>query len=527
MSASTEDDRLATAGRVASRGRITVFAAALTLLALLGVLFYDVFAGIVSTWARSETYAHGFLIPPLVLWLLWRRRDALHATTLRPDWRALALLALLGFVWLLGSLAAVVIAQQYAVVAMVPALIWLLGGRDLVRAWRFPLFFLLLAVPVGAFLVPPLMHFTADSAVNLLRLTGIPVYREGLYFSLPTGNWSVIAACSGIRYLIASFTLGCLYAYLSYRSPWRRLAFVAAAIIVPIAANAVRAYLIVLIGHLSSMRLAVGIDHLIYGWLFFGFVMLLLFWVGGFWREAPADPPRQHDAAGPAATPHGRVLVAALTGALVMAAWPVYAGLGNHPGLMLTGPPLALPAALPGWPAAEEPFTDWQPSYGGLSETAVRAYQGPSGPVGLYVGLYRDQREGAELVAWENGLVEPRAMDLRAWRVVSRAQDAVALADGATFSVPVAVLTNGRHWLAVWHWYWVSGDMTSSGTVAKLLTAKSRLLARSDAAAMVAVYVPLEAGDPLPRANISAFLQSALPVVTARLQATSTAEIGP
>ena len=140
-------------------------------------------------------------------------------------------------------------------------------------------------MPFGEALIPPLIDFTADFTVTALQLTGIPVYREGSFFTIPSGNWSVVEACSGLRYLIASFTLGALYAYLTYRSLKRRLIFIALSVIVPIIANGVRAYLIVMTGHLSDMSLAVGIDHLIYGWVFFGLVMLLLFWAGSFWRE--------------------------------------------------------------------------------------------------------------------------------------------------------------------------------------------------------------------------------------------------
>ena len=39
-------------------------------------------------------------------------------------------------------------------------------------------------------------------------------------------------------------------------------------IVVPIVANGGRAYMIVMIGHLSGMKLAVGADHLVYGWVF-------------------------------------------------------------------------------------------------------------------------------------------------------------------------------------------------------------------------------------------------------------------
>src|SRR2546423_1258251 len=85
------------------------------------------------------------------------------------------------------------------------------------------------------------------------------------FVRFPTGSWWIVEACSGLRYLIASAMVGMLYAYLAYRSLSRRIAFVAASLAVPILANWLRAYMIVMIGYLSGNRLAVGIDHIIYG----------------------------------------------------------------------------------------------------------------------------------------------------------------------------------------------------------------------------------------------------------------------
>src|SRR5262249_51201448 len=132
---------------------------------------------------------------------------------------------------------------------------------------------------------PPLMEQTANFTIGALRLSGIPVYREGLFFTVPSGSWSVVEACSGLRYLMASLTLGFLYAYLTYRTLYRRIAFIAPSIVVPLVASWIRAYMIVMIGHLSHMELAVGVDHLLYGWLFFGIVIAILFWAGSHWRE--------------------------------------------------------------------------------------------------------------------------------------------------------------------------------------------------------------------------------------------------
>jgi len=140
-------------------------------------------------------------------------------------------------------------------------------------------------------MVPTLIDWTADFTIGALRLSGVPVYREGNHFIIPSGWWSVVEACSGVRYIIASSMVGTMFAAIAYRSPRRRAWFVLASILVPVVANWLRAYMIVMLGHLSNNRLAVGVDHVIYGWFFFGLVMLLLFWIGSRWQENLPDQP--------------------------------------------------------------------------------------------------------------------------------------------------------------------------------------------------------------------------------------------
>ena len=58
---------------------------------------------IVAIWSRSETFAHGFLIVPIVLVLIWQRRHALSALTPSPDWLGLLLVACAGLIWLVAD----------------------------------------------------------------------------------------------------------------------------------------------------------------------------------------------------------------------------------------------------------------------------------------------------------------------------------------------------------------------------------------------------------------------------------------
>jgi exosortase A len=259
------------------------------LLAALLWLYRDTALGMVGIWLRSETFTHAFTVPPISLWLIWRRRAQLARLTPRPVPWLLLPMALVALAWLAGQLVVVNAITQFALVTLLVLSVPAVLGWQVADAIRFPLLFLYFAVPFGEFLMPLLMDWTADFTVWALQRTGIPVLREGLQFTIPSGQWSVEAACSGIRYLMASLMVGVLFAYLNYRSMLRRWVFVGVSILVPIVANWVRAYLIVLLGHLSGNELATGADHLVYGWLFFGLVIVLLLALGAMWSQPEVD----------------------------------------------------------------------------------------------------------------------------------------------------------------------------------------------------------------------------------------------
>lgn len=200
-------------------------------------IFYEATESIVSTWIRSETYAHGLLIFPFSLYMIWKKRTTLYGLAHYPEFKWLIVLGILGFGWLLAFLSSVLVVKQFVLISMIPIVVCAIMGFRFAWAIAFPLAYLFFAVPVGESLIPPLIDFTADFTVSALQMTGIPVYREGNFFSIPSGNWSVVEACSGLRYLIASVTLGTLYAYLTYISWVKRLIFIIFSIIVPILAN--------------------------------------------------------------------------------------------------------------------------------------------------------------------------------------------------------------------------------------------------------------------------------------------------
>ena len=491
--------------------------ALLLLLATIGwVLFWywDTARAMVAIWARSDTYAHAFIVPPISLWLIWRKRREL--ALLQPAatlWLALPLAALT-FFWLLGELTAVNALTQFALVAtLIIATISVLGFQ-VSRHIAFPLAFLLFAVPVGDFMLPKLMEWTAWFTVLALRATGIPVYQEGLQFVIPSGNWSVVEACSGIRYIIASVTVGTLFAYLNYVSLRRRLIFVAVSILVPVVANWLRAYMIVMIGHFSGNKLAVGVDHLIYGWLFFGIVIMAMFAIGARWSEtnpAEAKTITVQAASTRESSPFW----------LVMLAIALLTAVGPFAYRAITNADKAAPATLgqlkapPGWASAPA-FTRWEPAYENPSATIRTTFDDGKGPVGVYIAYYRNQDYGRKLITSTNELV--KSSD-HVWSAVSRGNVQIRLIDSPLQARTTDILSkeNGTHSrFVVWKWYWINGRLTSNDIEAKLMTALSRLRGQGDDSAVVMLYAPMENSSE----RLSAFAAAAGPQIQQLLAAT-------
>jgi exosortase A len=407
------------------------------LLALAIAAQWGAASSMAAIWWRSETFAHCLLVLPISLWLVWRERLCLAVVQPRTCWLALLPLLLAGALALVGDLASVNAARHFALVFSVQALVWLVFGTAVVRQLWFPLVFLWFAPPFGEFLMPQMMDWTADFTIAALQLTGVPVYREGLQFVIPSGNWSVVEACSGVRYLMASLMVGSLFAYLNFAGWRRRLAFVVFSAAVPILANWLRAYLIVMLGHLSGNQLATGADHLIYGWVFFGIIMLAMFWVGMRFADAPlglpsADPTRVRPAA-PVGARAAPLLLALLSAAVLLV--PAWWAQHVRAGLASEAPPLAgalearwQPLAPAGWQAAAPgALADarWRPVYTQPDlHTQTHWQQGGQAAVTLDTIVYLRQRADGKLVSSVNTLVPSKRSD---WvRLSSQA----ALVDG-------------------------------------------------------------------------------------------------
>jgi exosortase A len=468
-------------------------------------LFWESIGTLIAVWGTG-TYSHGFLIFPVTAFLIWNCRRTLLQIDPRPEPVGLVLLAGSVCVWLMANVMGIQLGQHFALIAMIQCLVLAIFGWSVTKQILFPLFFLFFAVPFGSFLIAPLQDVTAHLSVAFLRLTGIPVYLDELFIYIPTGSFVVAEACSGVRFLISTIVLGVLLAHVMFKSWWRRLVVVCLSLIIPIIANGVRAYGIVLLAHLSNFEIAVGADHILYGGIFFGLVTLCLLAAAIPLRDknfATESSGRRIANVSANGKPSGAaVLAAGMAAVLILASGPAYSAFTAKAVKRVTIPGIAELSIEATWHRVPESPMHWQPTFRGADAETLKTYADENNPVTYYVAFYTHQRAGSEVVNEMN-----RLADEEIWRRMGSGSRAVNI-DGHLLTIRVLRLASTKAKRLVWYWYWVDGHFTGNHYLAKLFQARARLFGGIPAAAVVAVAADYEENPETAVRSLENFLES-------------------
>lgn len=458
----------------------------------------------------SSTYSHCAFILPISLYLVWRIRRNLESLVPRPSFWILPLVLALAFAWLLGQLTSTYVIQHFGLVAIIVSLIWGAIGTPAARVLGIPLIFMFFAVPMGDSLIPWLQDFSAWFAIKLLDLTGVPALLEGRIITIPSGKWEVAEACSGIRFLLASLTMGFVYAAIVYRTWGRRIAFLTVSALIPVLANGLRVYGIILTDYLGGTRIARSADHIFAGWLFISIITVLLFAVGMRWREQPPKVPSKgcstEDELTGQALPQvkatasiSRLVVFAAMALVLAGAAPLTAKLLNQES-DTASPNLRAPlVSLPCSPTSRDPF-DWRPTLLAPDAELVQTYACLGHVVKLHLAYYGSSRKDAKLVSSTNSL-----FDKLRWERIGEGSVEASI-EGKPIRVHQTSVRSARTTLVLWNWYWADGKLTSDEYEAKWLLVKSRLTRSRLGSAVIVAAAEEQPGDPSATSILRSFV---------------------
>jgi len=270
----------ATIGTRSLLGAPTAFWQVLILTLLVGILYFNIVAGLLNQWLHDSNYSHGFIVPLFCGWLIWKQRSRLETVAIKKSWAGLIVIVASLAILILGVLGAEDFLSRTSLLFLLAGLIICFRGWNWFRVLLFPWLALFLMIPIPAIIFNqvalPLQFQASALAANLLGLIGIPVLREGNVIHLPSLSLDVVEACSGLRSLVSLLTLAVIYGYLFESQLLRRALLVILAVPIAVFANALRITGSGILGEYWSPDKADGFFHVFSGLLVFGASFTLL-----------------------------------------------------------------------------------------------------------------------------------------------------------------------------------------------------------------------------------------------------------
>lgn len=248
--------------------------------AAIALAYAQVLGSLVCNWYTDENASHGFFVPLIAGYLVWKQKSELAATPVSPANSGLFVALLAATMFLAGSLASELYSTRVSLLLALAGCVLFWLGKEAFTRLRIPLAYLIFMIPLPAIVINaialPLKLFVSQASVAVLQLLRVPVLREGNIINLPNLSLEVVEACSGLRSLESLLALSVAYALLLIRSPASRAALIAAAIPIAVGTNILRVVITGLLARQYGAVAAEGFFHEFAGFILFGLALALL-----------------------------------------------------------------------------------------------------------------------------------------------------------------------------------------------------------------------------------------------------------
>ncbi len=283
------------------------------------LLVWPTVEGIVSRWFRfDESYSHGLLLLAVSIFLVVRTCLRHRFTPgFYPFWVIPFVLALIGYG--LGDILRIQAAREIVVVPLLLGTLAVFLGWRQVRYFILPVGILFFTVPVWDFLSWTLQVITVEINQLLLGLMDISFRVEGVFvYLIGVGTFEVAHGCSGLRYLLVGQSLSVIYGELNLNRVRSRVILYLTAVVLALAANWIRVFVIIYMGYETNMETSLINDHDNFGWWVFAGTLVPLFFIGRRLELSAAERNAESEetsADGASATNHsgGRLIAGAVT----------------------------------------------------------------------------------------------------------------------------------------------------------------------------------------------------------------------
>lgn len=247
------------------------------------VLYGQTIANLVHDWSINDNYSHGFLVPFIVAYMIWRRRKTLLELPSQSSFAGLFIVVLGMGLFVIGNIGAELFITRTSIMVTIAGICFCFYGPGVTASIAVPLAYMMFMIPLPAILwnkiAFPLQLFAANITAEIIQLLNIPLLREGNIMHLPNTTLEVVDACSGLRSLNSLLALSAAFAYLSNVSAVGKWLLFLSAVPIAIAVNIFRLVSTAFLARHYGEEMAQGFLHEFSGVIVFLMALLLLYGV--------------------------------------------------------------------------------------------------------------------------------------------------------------------------------------------------------------------------------------------------------
>jgi exosortase len=244
-------------------------------------IYHSVVLQLFHSWLKNDYYSHGFLIPLISGYLVYKDRGRLSRLAVKPSLHGIPLAAAGVVIFILDRYVwDVLFLSSISMLIFMTGGVLLVLGKKHLKVLLFPILFLLFMIPIPDpildIVIGPLQLLASMIGGIILRVLGVPVLREGIYLHLAPFAVKVDKTCSSMHSVIALSALSLIIGYIMMNSIPKRCIIVASSVPLAILANGCRLVLIIILALWRGQGIFESFFHPLSGKLFFIIALSIL-----------------------------------------------------------------------------------------------------------------------------------------------------------------------------------------------------------------------------------------------------------
>lgn len=227
-------------------------------IALLGICFFywPLVGHLPALWAGDDHYSHGWLIPVISGYVIYKWWPDLVKIPVRPAYAAVILVPPLLFIGRSALLVDQQLLLSFTFLATILAGIWFIAGTRWMLGLSLPILYMAFMLPVWLSIIDvytyPLQLISTKGAFHILNWMGQQPQMDSMHptdIYLANFNLNVAVPCSGMKTLLAIGAFTAFFLMIANIKWWARLVLIAIVMPLSLVTNACRIALVGLVGN--------------------------------------------------------------------------------------------------------------------------------------------------------------------------------------------------------------------------------------------------------------------------------------